>query len=135
MDEDEAVVEMGDETIESTDYPIVVDRPQCWAFSPSAVRCELAAGHSGTHAVSMTWTDAECRLPMVPLQSLPYPGQGVAGTVTMNHPVQMPDIPRVDTDDDMDIHDGTICIACDHPITRHDADGCSKGCQCLGFVA
>lgn len=149
MDEKDETQNKSVETAEWVNPPVEIPLPQCWAFSPSQSRCTLNAGHFGKHAVAIEWSDEECMTPgriTIPT-TIPYIGGGGGGgaaskiaynTISMAAEapeVQMPPLPPDELDDGLDMHDGTICIACDHPSNRHTMDGCAvTNCQCVAFV-
>lgn len=81
----------------------------CWAYGPNG-RCDMPAGHTGDHSITIAWTDDQC---VVPSLGQGQPAQAVTemSDVTVQVPVQVKEVES--------------CVACDH---MHKAGPCKCGC-------
>lgn len=101
-------------------------KPQCFAYNRSGSRCNKAAGHTGDHAVNLTWTDDECFTPKAAITASPYGtttiGSGTLGTTEVKvteHGFEVKkSSPKPPNDE--------ACVACGH---RHRAGECKCGCH------
>lgn len=100
------------------DAPLAV----CWAFNKDGLRCMQPAGHLGTHAHAIEWTDEECYSPTV--HKLPTPPAVVPEATPISKAVTDPE----------------PCVVCNHREGQHTPEGCvsknSEGdhCGCYAFV-
>ena len=84
---------------------------QCWAHSPTRMRCSLAAGHDGRHSHSITWTEDECYTPSLHAKD-------VVPTPTITGNFVLPEKPAK--------QEITRCVACNH---QHRGAECKCGCR------
>lgn len=85
----------------------------CWAISSALkARCDMPAGHSGDHSITITWDDNQCWSPEVdePVALRVVEPDMMSGAV--DNPVQEP-------------VQAEGCIACSH---MHKSGACKCGC-------
>lgn len=85
----------------------------CWAISAALMaRCDMPAGHTGEHSITVSWGDEQCWSPETdePVALKVVPPDIMSGPV--DNPVQEPVQPEP-------------CVACNH---MHKSGDCKCGC-------
>jgi hypothetical protein len=81
----------------------------CWAISAALkARCDMPAGHTGEHSITVSWSDDQCWSPEF--------DEPVALTVVQPVPEVVQEVVEEQTE---------ACIACSH---MHKAGSCKCGC-------